>query len=122
MIYATIICKIFSRDGVRTCVELVLVPSIYRSAIAASKQFLFVKLTRIMSRIFHCIRTLYSTHTNNTYRCHKETALAKEVTSNLLGGETYDCINNVPILTSTTYSSMVIVDFCQNWILLLVCG
>ena len=58
-----------------------------------------VYLTRIMSHIFHCIRTLYSTHTNNTYRCHKVTVLAKDVTSNLLGEETYDYISNVPSLT-----------------------
>ena len=47
-----------------------------------------VKLTRIMSPMFHCIHALYSTHTNTTYRCHKATALATDVTSNLLGGET----------------------------------
>ena len=58
-----------------------------------------VNLTRIMSHIFHCIRTLYSTHTNGTYRCHKVTVLAKDVTSNLLGRETYDRISNVPSLT-----------------------
>ena len=52
------------------------------------------RLTRIMSRIFISL-----THTNNTYRCHKVTALAKDVTSNLLGGETHDCISNVLSLT-----------------------
>ena len=50
-----------------------------------------VKLTKIMSYILHCICALYSTHNNNTYRCHKLTALAKDVTPNLLGRETYDC-------------------------------
>ena len=34
---------------------------------------------------------LHSTHTNTTSRYHKVTALAKEVTSNLFGGETFDC-------------------------------
>ena len=60
-----------------------------------------VKLTRIMLRIFHCIRALYSTHTSNTYRCHKATALAMEVASNLLCWETYDCISNEPNLTAS---------------------
>ena len=58
-----------------------------------------VKLTRIISHIFHCIHALYSTHTNNTYRCQKATALVKDVTSNLIGWEAYDCIINVPSLT-----------------------
>ena len=50
-----------------------------------------VKLTRIMSHIFHCLYThANSTHTNTIYRCHKTTALVKDVTSNFLGGETYD--------------------------------
>ena len=49
-----------------------------------------VKLTRIMSFIY----ARYNRHTNNiTYWCHKVTALAKEVASNLLGGETYNCIS-----------------------------
>ena len=52
---------------------------------------LVVKLARIMSYIFHCKRALYSTHTNDTYRCHKVTALAKDVKRNLLGRETHDC-------------------------------
>ena len=65
-----------------------------------------VKLSRIMSHIFRCIRTLDSTHTNNTYRCHKVTALANDVTSNLLGGETHDCISNVPSLTDMNISNV----------------
>ena len=69
---------------------------------------LTVKLARIMSDIFHYIRTLYSTHTNNTYRCHKVTALAKDVTSNLLVRETYDCISNEPGLTLTFLVQIVI--------------
>ena len=58
-----------------------------------------VKLTRIMSYIFHCMHALFSTHNNTTYRCHKPTGLVKEVTSNFLGRETYECIGNVPSLT-----------------------
>ena len=64
---------------------------------AAGELFVCVKLTRILSQIFHCIRTLTG-HTNTTYRCHKPTALGKEVTSNFLDRETYDCISNVPSL------------------------
>ena len=41
-----------------------------------------------------------STHTNTTYLCHKPTALVKEVTSNFLGGDTYDCMSNVLTLNS----------------------
>ena len=58
-----------------------------------------VELTRIMSHIFYCMHALYSSHTNTTNRCHKLTTLVKEATSSFLGGETCDCISNVPSLT-----------------------
>ena len=46
-------------------------------------------------------RAILDTHTN-TYRCHQLTALVNEVTLNLLGGETCDCISNVQSLTELT--------------------
>ena len=75
---------------------------------AANGREVSVNFSRIMSYIFHFIRTLYSTRTNTTHRCHKATALAKDVTLNLLGRETYDCIskfNQVCTIACTKFNS-----------------
>ena len=50
-----------------------------------------VKLTRIMSHIYHCIRAPHSTHNNNTYRCLNVTVWSRMLHPNLLGWKTHDC-------------------------------
>jgi len=59
MIYATIFCQSFYRDGVRTCVELVPVHSIDRSATAASifrVWYFYVENKFILGPIFSCFK------------------------------------------------------------------
>ena len=61
------------------------------------------------------MRALYSTHTNTTYRCHKPTAPVKEVASNLLGWEAFDCISNVPSLPVGMLVLVCCMFICYCW-------